>query len=348
MNILIYAYDIGGINALSRVINEISLLHNVFVFSRCIGQKYFENVGIYSRDIEKVENIKEFLKIENIKIVLTATSHNDYMDKKLWNMSKELNIKSIVLLDHWLNLSVRFNKNPLEKSIDDNFSIDVKPDYIFALNESMKGELIKLGFLEEHIIVVGHPKLYEVYKNRIKVVSYTQRIVLFSEPIDEIYNSKHKYNFDEYNVIELLFQVLSSYKNIKFIIKVHPKQRLNIELIKKYSEKWGVYNFEIIKKNLKLEPSDIIVGSFTMALIESAIKGYKIINIVPESLLKYSVLSKNGFIVPVYSEKELKNYILKGSVLKNIESKLSFEKDPVKRIIKFIDNLGGKYEKISN
>ena len=165
------------------------------------------------------------------------------------------------------------------------------------MDDNTKDELKSLSFEEENIIVSGHPSLYQIFscqEDKQRKQDFPARIIYFSEPIEEIYGSNNKWGFDEYSVIKILFYALDKidYKHT-FIIKAHPKQSINWSKLKEIRGRYNI-NFKYIK-NTKMDigSTDIIVGTFTMALIEATIRGNKCISIIPNNHAdKYSIIGK--------------------------------------------------------
>jgi len=354
MKILIYAYDPGGVSVLTPIIEALDTKKNhLEIYSSEKGLENFEKFGYKAKQINKeiflsYSDIQNWLLEMEFDVILTGTSSWHNIEKMLWKVAKNIGIKSYAVLDHWLNLSIRFHNNPKE-CIDYDYSINIKPDQIFVMDEYSLNQLENLGFLKSEIIISGHPKLFQYYKTNHKLLNNmldNERVVFYSEPIEDIYNSKQRWGFDEYSVIELIFEVVSSIDKNKFvIIKPHPKEKIDDLKIKQYSEKYSVL-YEIVDNKFNLKKDDIVVGVFTIALIEAAISGHKVINIIPcEEAFKYSVLALKKVLIPVINKKELDDKIRTLKLIENIAGKFNLNSNPASIIINVME---GKYEYFSN
>jgi len=354
MKILIYAYDPGGVSVLTPVIEALDIKKNhLEIYSSKKGLENFEKFGYKAEQINEeiffnYSDIQNWLLEMEVDVILTGTSSWHNIEKTLWKVAKNIGIKSYAVLDHWLNLPIRFHNNPKE-CIDYDYSIDSKPDQIFVMDEYSLNQLENLGFLKSEIIISGHPKLFQYYKTNQKLLNKMlekERFVFYSEPIENIYNSKQRWGFDEYSVIELIFEVVSSIdKNKSIIIKPHPKEKIDGLRIQQYSEKHSV-SYEIVGSKFSLKKNDIVLGVFTIALIEAAISGHKVINIVPsEEAFKYSVLALKKILKPVINIENLNDEIRTLKLIENIASKFNLNNNPVNIIINVMEE---KYEYFSN
>lgn len=355
MKVLACGYDPGGISAITPVINELlKKKYEVVVYSINEGIERFSNNGINCKELP-LETIKHDSKLEhwlkkmNISVVLTGTSAYNDLEKKVWKAAQGVGIKSHAVLDFWFNLSIRFHLTP-KSTIDCNYEIQILPDFIYVADKYVYNKLIGLGVRSSKIYVSGHPRLYEFFiSNREKVRNHPQnieRFILYSEPINKIYNSNERWGFDEYTVIDILFNAIKQIdKTIKVIIKPHPKQKLDLYEIDRISKKYSV-GYHVLKERVNIGPGDIVFGSFTIALVESLLMRAKVISIIPSVRAdKYSVLSEKQLGQPARDASELANVIEKNSYRPKLPEAFHFCHHPAKCIV---ENMEVEYEKISD
>ena len=252
--ILIYAHDPGGINATKPL--EESL--------RAAG---FEVVSHFK--ILPENTINNF----NPDLIITGTSANDKTEKNIWLKAKNKNIKTLAILDHWVNYGIRFSKYGLLELDKFNKNPDIFPDYIIVPNNFAKEEMIKDGVRAEIIFPLGNPHFEQIKLNAPKCSEkYTDTILFCSEPYIEDYGAgKEKiaasdiYNFCKKN-------------SLKLIIKLHPK-----EDVSKYKEFEGI-NVKILKEAALTELMQkcaLTISMTSMVLIEGAILHLPILSYQP-------------------------------------------------------------------
>jgi len=339
MKILVCAHDPGGISAVSSVIEELEKKdHQVVTYSAGDGVKRFNEQGIFCKTIPeeviaKSEMMESWLKDNEIDGVLTGTSSYNEIERLLWKASKEIGIKSHAILDYWFNLSIRFHCNPV-KTIDYNYEIECTPDYIYVVDEYVYTELVELGIHSSQIVISGHPKLFEYYTEA-KCRQWNEepykkiRYILYSEQINDLYNSMEKWGFDEYSVMDIIFDAVAKCSlEIEVMIKPHPKQHLDLSQIDKMSAKYKV-DYEIIRNKVTVRKCDVVMGTFTMAIVEAVIKGERVINIIPSIMAnKYSILAVRKLLNPIKSSDELLEFCENNEEIIEIEKEFHLKESP--------------------
>src|SRR2546423_1341334 len=99
MNILAYGRDPGGSNAITPVVKELlkDSSHHVTLYSRDWGSTTFSRYKLPSETYPTDADLNKLM--QNIDLVLTATSWPPLVEHDLWRKAEELKIPSIVVLD---------------------------------------------------------------------------------------------------------------------------------------------------------------------------------------------------------------------------------------------------------
>lgn len=327
--ILFFAHDPGGANAISPLIESLKKEHEVFVFAK-------------GPALQKLPNAQEFKK-DTLKtimpdLIITGTSANDKTEKLLWQEAKVLNIKSMAILDHWANYGVRFSEYGLSEI--EKFKKECKflPDYIIVMDEFAKQEMAKDGVPEEIIYPLGNPHFETIIKQaktvkniRSNFINKNEFLIIFaSEPYTEDYGKGN-----EKKVLKDLIEVVQA-KNIKIIIKLHPKEDFS-----KYAEFKDLPNIILDKNTPPIEAimaSDLIISMTSMFLIEGMILGKNILSYQPNEINPDKFILTHNKMLPFVKDKEdfkekLLN-ILNGERYLQYNQGIEFK--AIEKIVKFI------------
>ncbi|MFC1748530.1 hypothetical protein ACFL2V_06955, partial [Pseudomonadota bacterium] len=114
--ILIYARDPGGANAVLPLYLplknggcEVVLCGKEFALLR------YKEFGLDGIDIEGVVeeidkiHVRAWLKQMKFDVVVTGTSGEDKSERIFWDACKKMKLKTLVVLDHWVNYAIRFS-----------------------------------------------------------------------------------------------------------------------------------------------------------------------------------------------------------------------------------------------
>lgn len=325
--VMFFANDPGGANAILPLIEPLRKEHDVYVFAK----------GLALKKTEKAEELQnDSLKSIMPDFLITGTSANDKTEKFLWKEAKNLNIKSMAILDHWLNYGIRFSKYGLNEMSKFDKKCDFLPNFIIVMDEFAKQEMINDGVPEYIIYTFGNPhfeNIINLSKNvknvRFKFARDDEFLITFaSEPYTEDYG-KGK----EKIVLEDLIEFTQD-KKVKIVIKLHPK-----EDISKYTE----YKNVILDKNTSsidiIMASDLIVSMTSMFLIEAMILNKNILSYQPEETNPEKfILTRNNKLPFINSKKDFQNKIL--NILNGkryLEYNQSISFDAIKKIVNFIN-----------
>jgi len=372
--ILLFSRDPGGANTLIPLVKKLEKKYEVRLYGKDMALKRYNYFNLEGLDIENrvkeinLAEIKNFLKNEKPDYIITGTSADDRTEKILWEAAKKLNIKSLAIIDNWMNYGVRFSKygvseiSKYEKSPEHEY----QPDKILVMDSYTKKEMEKIGFAKNKLIVSGQPyfDLLDNYqkkytKNKVakfkkeNEISLKDKLVTFaSEPLEFVYKEAGKKNtyfgFTEKTIIKDLLgelrKIVSENKkiNLTLVLKLHPKE--NESEIMKLVESEKDLNFKIkILKDCNswdlMMSSDLICGMSSMFLIESVILNRPVISI-KIGLRKEDtfILSRRKILKTVLNKKQLKKKLEKALILKE-NPKYNFKviKAASDNIIKFID-----------
>lgn len=286
--ILFFAHDPGGANAISPLIDNFLDPYEVFVFAK-------------GPALEKLKDSKEYceglLKDISPDLIITGTSANDFTEKHLWTEAKKLGIKSIAILDHWVNYGIRFSKYGLKDIDKFDKTCEYLPDYIVVMDDFAKIEMAKDGVPADIILPLGNPHFDKIFDNftniqeiRTQLAREDEILIVFgSEPYIEDYG-----HGEEKTVLKDLIKATEK-MDVKIIVKLHPKESFS-----KYKE----FESEKIILNKDTNPSelikaaDVVISMTSMFLIEAMILNKKIISYQPIEQNKNKFILTNCGVIP--------------------------------------------------
>ncbi len=308
--ILLFTRDPGGSNVLIPLITPLKLMgYEVLLYGKDKAIEQFRKFHLTAR-VFPFQNIKKFLVAKQPDVILTGTSGIDNTEKNIWIEARKLNIPTFAILDQWMNFEKRF-------------SCLFLPDFIFAMDNMAKNDLINIGIKKTQIIVSGQPYFEYIMNQK----SYKPHdvdpknfvITFVSEPIQSFYNNSLGYT--EYSILETLLETLSSIvkistKKLKLIIKLHPNDEKNKYdiLIKNMASKSFHVTLDKTTNSLKLiEKSNVVCGMASMVLLESVLLGVQTISI------QIGLKSESRFILDRTGiSKSIRNKVSLGKILKAV------------------------------
>lgn len=374
--ILLFSRDPGGANVVASLINSLTEKeYKVKLFGKDYAlTKYeqFEYTGINIMNSLKeitLESIKIFLLEEKPDFIITGTSADDFTEKYLWKCSEELKIPCFAILDQWMNYGIRFSRFSVSQIEEYNLNKihEYLPTKILVMDEYAKQKMIKEGIEECKIEVTGQPYFDYLIKNnnlissedilkykQSKGCSDSDTIIIFAtEAITKTYlddsKAQQSIGYTDKSIFNEIYKCIKklsakSNKNIKIIIRPHPKDEINnyIEFISKVEEK----NIQIlIDKNtdgmIAINAADIICGMSSMFLLESAIIGKPIISV--QIGLKGEnpfILNQTGQIETISTSTKLEN-VFDDFILKKHYDKyhLQFKDEGIEKIINLMEEV---------
>ena len=178
------------------LINRLKKRYRIKKFYSTIFEQ-FKNQKKFKEDKEKFLFNKFKKIILNSNLIITGSAKHNY-EKKLWKISKNLNIKTLCLVDSWVNLDFRFNKQ--------NY-----PNFIIFPNDKIKFNL--LSYLKKNckLNYLGQPYLEKI--SNINFSTKEQNILFLS--------SRQNYSED----LNIMRKILKEYSKFKVILKIHQKDK---------------------------------------------------------------------------------------------------------------------------
>jgi hypothetical protein len=279
--VMFFAHDPGGANAIAPLISE---FESSYVFAKGPALKILSNA---------VELPEDALRIYKPDFLITGTSGSDFTERYLWNEASELGIKSMAILDMWVNYGVRFSEYGLKDLHLFNKKCDYLPDYICVMDELAKEDMINDGVPENIILPFGNPHFEYIAslkpKNGIPLSNSTltgKKVITFaSQPIDDIFRKG-----SEIIVLEDLIDSIIKRDDVVVLIRKHPKE--SREKFNKYTDGDRVQLDANQDLMTTLYMSDVIVSVNSMVLIEALFLGKKILSYQPKT-----IDGKNDFIL---------------------------------------------------
>ncbi len=227
----------------------------------CLIEEYGEAIAykMYSKSNRKafcpISFIEKILKYERPKAVTSSCTHR--YEKASLIAAKKNNISTYYFCDYL---------EAYEKD-EDYF------DYVFCLNEWNKNHLIKMGFDRKKLKIIGQPAFDSLFNLEVNINDIKNKFKIdFNKKIITWICTETDDMNDIYEEIEKTSQELA---NSLFIIKMHPRSKLN------YFDDSKMNNNIIIVRDYPIQPllkiSDVIIGTISTSIHEAMILNKPII-----------------------------------------------------------------------
>ncbi len=338
-NILFASQDPGGTNVLIPIIRNVKDQCNINVWAKDSAVSIYRNREIDFVNIEEKikdcnrESLKDLLKENKPELVITGTCVTDFFERNLWMAARELGIQSVAILDSWCNYGLRFSEYTFK---DCNLYRPGNepiyyPDRIFVMDDYTKSQMEKEGINPDWIDVVGQPflqSLRELYKSvgKTEINKYKKRvlgddkkkvIVFVSDHLSDSFvpSGIEYWGYDEQAIFECLYEAINkcNFKKEKYaiIIRPHPKEKKGKwdNIVKIYHTKGLQIEIDdATTEELVIASSDIVVGMWSIMLIEAVLAEKRILSVQVGAKRKAEfMLSDQGFLNPIYNMEELQN-----------------------------------------
>ena len=259
--IVFCASDAVPAEYLAQIITQITIPR--IVFSSKISSAIFDKHGIESSSLD--------LKTLSSKVELIICGSSFGMhstENDLFEWANNNNKKSVLVIEHWTNLSQRINR--IKKA--------GVPNEIWVNDNWCKEQLIKLNVLSSKISVVGNPVLEKITKGNKKPATEFNQLIFISEEMNsELINLNDNYGFNEFEVIQFILN--NKPIDLPVEIKLHPS-----EIAAKYQSILDQPNVKILNISKdELPPSACYVGMNSILLLELALKGQKVYTFRPNA-----------------------------------------------------------------
>lgn len=329
-SIILFSRDPGGANCIIAVYDKLRQTPGIktYLWGKDFATDKYREWKLDYQDISNLTlpKIRSLVQIINPKLILTGTSYGDYSEQNLWQTARELHIPSAAIIDQWLNYRLRFTSTQGKL---------VTSDKILIMDNFTKREMIKEGFNQDQLLVVGHPYLDQLRSQALSAKPHPRRqhsILFISEPIAQAAHLNLGYTED--TVLSHLTQALSAlHQDVRLTVKFHPKHQ------PPPSQSASLYQ-------LILE-SDLVIGMQSIGLIEAYILGKPILSVQiglrqPDEF----ILSRRGITRTIRSSKMLKaalrRFFVTGRV--DYQKKFLLVSHARKNIVNFILDTVVKYK----
>ena len=295
--ILFCAADAGGARELIPVIDQAkaqSLLH--VVVSSPVTEPLFTRAGIATHDgnVDSIETAKDVLESVGARTVITGTTGTPKADRYFTAAAKQINAKSIAVLDEWYNYRLRFEE-------DDGTMDAYLPDLICCQDEKSKELAMEEGIPEERLRITGSPALARLQEDASALKQNpppepsqwkdTQaRILFLSEPLRAAYGDAEGergthgafLGFHEEIVREDIADIAERIEDVHIIEKLHPSEELKDPPVNAPEGMWTVLPGSDTLIPL-LWHADQIIGMYSKTLLEAAVLGRHPISYQPNT-----------------------------------------------------------------
>lgn len=292
--VMFFAHDPGGANAIAPLADAVAKEHKVFVFAKGPALGRLKNAQ---------ELPESALKTLTPELLVTGTSANDLTERALWLEARSLGIKSIAIVDHWVNYGIRFSKYRAKEIDRFHQDPDIFPDFIVVMDDFAKGEMIKDGVPEGIIRVLGNPHFEYLKKQAAQVKNVRPLLASRDEFLVIFLSESYTEDFGQGNEKLALRDLMdfSREERIKVMIKLHPKEKR--EKYTEYPDSF-IVPLDISMPEL-LTASDLVVSMTSMGLIEAWAMGKKLLSYQPGEVDKAKIiLTRNGAIPFINSKEE--------------------------------------------
>lgn len=254
--------DAGATNLLAHYLKNRNILFDCYATgaSKKILSKIFPNKKI-KKNIDK-----DILKN---KVLITTTSINNSFEFKAKLICKKNNIKTISVLDHWINYKSRFKYN-------DKIHL---PDEIWVFDNYAKKK--SEGLFSKTKIIKKKNYYFEYVSKEIKKKKNKNKILYICEGNRKVQNI---FDFEKKNLIQIINKFKNEIKRGRYLlIKLHPNSK-DVSVYKKIMKHLNFKNYDIIKNRgieYVLSKSKIVVGLRSYALYlasKNSIKTYSLLN----------------------------------------------------------------------
>ncbi|GHT82354.1 hypothetical protein FACS1894137_01060 [Spirochaetia bacterium] len=243
--------------------------------------------------------------------LITGTSAGDFTERYLWEEASRLNIKSMAVLDSWINYGVRFSRYGLKDLHLFDGKCDYLPNYICVMDDIAKEDMIKEGAPEDLIVVLGNPHFENIAlqareleyckQNKQKIIGDKYIIIFASQLFEDAFRKG-----SEIQVLEDLIEITKDRDDIFLLIRKHSKEP--IEKFQKYlCEKVRLDNNPSVMTTIL--SSDMVVSVNSMVLIEATFCNKRILSYQPKAIDKNDfILTRNNTIPFITKKDEFKKY----------------------------------------
>jgi len=281
------AGDAGGARALIPVIRKLRA-HNE---SNVVCRAYAAALPIWEKEGFAPEAISS--DVSFFERVLLGTSVNETRwESEIILKAKEEKIRTVSVLDFWINYRERFLNGKNEF---------VLPDVIAVMDNHAKKDMLALRFPDGCLRVTGTPALEELEKyqdpavsdkaaeqlaEHLDLPSKSKKVLYVSQPLTEL--NAHRLGFTEQEAMADFSQALYELTMatgtwVSAIIKVHPRD--NARAYESLPRPNSYLTWRKIREEMEprvvVAGCDVIVGMNSMLLLEACCMGKRVLSYQP-------------------------------------------------------------------
>jgi hypothetical protein len=365
--ILIFSRDPGGANAVAQLIEPLRLLGNhVAVYGKDAALDVYRKLKIDCADIGSTmpslteEGASRFVQALQPDLILTGTSSEDFTERFLWKAAEHARIPSFAVLDQWTNYRLRLIPEQTELATATQL---ILPSFLFVMDEFARSEMASLGIAPARLVVTGQPFFDYVREAGYRITSVQIRelraqlsggqnglvLVFASQPIASLHRQNgipvDYWGYTETTVLKSVMACLTKLTQelqvvVTLIIRLHPKDRDDAydNVLRTCPRSVRPVFDREIDSSLLLKAADLVIGMFSMILLEAAILETPFfsvqIGLKRENPL---ILDRIGVVRSILTEEELEQQllrILRGE--KQTDSDPKFQFGATQKIVEFL------------
>jgi hypothetical protein len=266
LNIAVICHDAGAANSIFAWIQEVSHENN---FQMYLSGPALEIWGDRRPSISLCQSVEE--AITDVDFVLTGTGWTSDVEFEALRLSKARQIKTVAVLDHWVNYEVRFTRKGSQILPDEIWASDDKAfDLASKTFPNTKIVQVVNYYLRDQVQQINaHPKVNEA------------QLLYLTEPIRSTWGKSEQGEFQALRYFLNNKERLAIPNHVRIVLKVHPSEEYN-----KYDEIVREYNkIDITVTSLSLSSelsrSVWVVGCNTFAMYIALSAGKSVFSSLP-------------------------------------------------------------------
>jgi len=314
--VVVVSYEAGAANILSALIKRADIQPCAYVLDGPAVNCFKSRLG--NINIVPLNDAN----IIQSDVLIMGTSLVPDLERKALHLAKGLGIRSIAIIDHWVNFRERFVENKKSLAQMPKLGDEYLPNEIWVSDDDAYKIAVQDGFKPDILHRIGNYYLEEIISNFPNTALNKQRtgktLLYICEPVfDDMQFLYADGNILGYNEYELITELLKSASRLKgtiesIILRLHP------------NEEWGKYDSIInsIPVNIEIEKSsylknqieadcaraDYVAGVESMALVIALSMHKKVFSCLPKNAKKMCSLPQRE-IVRIFSFDEIVPYI---------------------------------------
>ena len=370
--VLVFSRDPGGTNAVLPLIEPLRTEGNkVVVYGKDAALSIYQRLDVDCADIRDAiplgteDETDKFVRELSPDLIVTGTSSEDFTERHLWKAAEKAGIASFAVLDQWTNYRLRLIPEE-EDSMNGNVKerVLITPSFFFIMDELAKREMAALGIDRKRLVVTGQPFFDYIRRAGSKFapreIEGLRRelagncggmvFVFASQPITSIHRqngmAEDHWGYTEKTILKSLVRCLgtlieASEARVTLVIRLHPKDEPDtyLDVLSTCPQPVKVTFDRVTDSTLLLQAADLVIGMFSMVLLEAAILETPFIS-VQIGLKKENplILDRMGLTRSILTEEQLEKVlraVLNGEKQRGPD--LPFEFGATERIVQYLE-----------